>query len=348
MKFNIKTPNYDLLEQVQHKIDFKTKPIGSLGILEKLAVKIACIQNTLSPQLRRPSIMVFVGDHGIAQEAVSPYPQEVTRQMLENFISGGTAINVFSTQNNINLQVIDAGINCDFKQEWTEHVIDAKIACGTKSYLNQAAMTSEQFEQALQKGVELVEQEFKKGTNIIGFGEMGIANTSSSAILLHLLTKINLKKSVGRGTGWDDEGLNRKYKILKLAVENYTGNDSVENIFAHFGGFEMVMIAGGMLKAAELRMIVMIDGFITSAALLAAVKMNAKLLDYCIFAHQSNENGHQYMLDYLQVDAILNLGMRLGEGTGVAIAYPIIESAVCFLNQMASFEEAGVSNSDKI
>ena len=346
MNFDIKTPKKELVEQLQHKIDFKTKPIGSLGMLEQLAVKIGCIQNTLSPELKKPTIMVFAGDHGIALDGVSPYPQEVTWQMVANFMAGGAAINVFGRQNGIDIKIVDAGVNYDFDKEW--NVIDAKIAHGTKSYLNNPAMSQEQFTKALNKGAKLVQNIHENGTNIIGFGEMGIANTSSAAILLHLLAKIDLKECVGRGTGWDDEGLKRKYEILKSAVENYNGNQSVENIFAHFGGFEIVMIAGAMLKAAELKMIIMVDGFIISSALLAASKMNPKVLEYCIFTHKSNENGHKYMLEHLQANAILDLGMRLGEGTGAAVAYPIIESAVNFLNQMASFEDAGVSNSDKV
>jgi nicotinate-nucleotide--dimethylbenzimidazole phosphoribosyltransferase len=346
MNFDIKTPKKELVEQLQHKIDFKTKPIGSLGMLEQLAVKIGCIQDTLSPELKKPTIMVFAGDHGIALDGVSPYPQEVTWQMVANFMAGGAAINVFGRQNGIDIKIVDAGVNYDFDKEW--NVIDAKIAHGTKSYLNNPAMSQEQFTKALNKGAKLVQEIHENGTNIIGFGEMGIANTSSAAILLHLLAKIDLKECVGRGTGWDDEGLKRKYEILKSAVENYNGNQSVENIFAHFGGFEIVMIAGAMLKAAELKMIIMVDGFIISSALLAASKMNPKVLEYCIFTHKSNENGHKYMLEHLQANAILDLGMRLGEGTGAAVAYPIIESAVNFLNQMASFEDAGVSNSDKV
>ena len=347
MIFNIDTPDKKLAEQLQHKIDFKTKPIGSLGLLEQMAVKIGCIQGTLSPELNKPVIMVFAADHGIALDGVSPYPQEVTWQMVANFMAGGAAINVFGRQNGIDIKIVDAGVNYDFDKDW--NVIDAKIAHGTQSYLNGPAMSAKQFQIALNKGAELVENMQKQGTNIIGFGEMGIANTSSAAVLLHLLAKVELKECVGRGTGWDDEGLQRKYEILKTAVNNYNGGDqTVENIFAHFGGFEIVMIAGAMLKAAELKMVIMVDGFIITSALLAASKMNPNVLEYCIFTHKSNENGHKYMLEHLNANAILDLGMRLGEGTGAAVAYPIIESAVNFLNQMASFEDAGVSNSDKI
>ncbi len=346
MKFNIDKPNTEIKEQLQHKIDFKTKPIGSLGVLEKLAVKIGCIQNTLTPELKQPNIMVFAADHGIALDGVSPYPQEVTWQMVANFVNGGAAINVFGRQNGIDIKIIDAGVNYDFDKD--SGVINAKVDYGTKSYLTSAAMTADQFETAIKRGADLCDKMHQEGCNIIGFGEMGIANTSSAAVLLHLLGGVDLKECVGRGTGWDDEGLKKKYEILKTAVSNYKDDNKLENILAYFGGFEIIMILGAMLKAAELKMIIMVDGFIISSALLAASKMNPNVLDYCIFTHKSNENGHKFMLEHLKAEPILDLGMRLGEGTGAAVAYPIIESAVNFLNQMASFEDAGVSNSDKI
>lgn len=346
MNFNISKPNTELAEKLQYKIDFKTKPIGSLGVLEKLAVKIGCIQNTLSPELKQPTIMVFAADHGIALDGVSPYPQDVTWQMVANFINGGAAINVFSRQNGIDIRIIDAGVNFDFDKG--SGVINAKVDYGTKSYLHESAMTDEQFDTAMKRGADLCEKIHREGSNIVGFGEMGIGNTSSASVLLHLLANVDLKECVGRGTGWNDEGLIRKYEILKKAVNNYTGDDSVKRILTYFGGFEIVMIVGAILKAAELKMIIMADGFIISSALLAASKFNADVLEYCIFTHKSNENGHKHMLEYLNAEPILDLGMRLGEGTGAAVAYPIIESAVNFLNQMASFEDAGVSNSDKI
>lgn len=346
MNFNISKPNTEIIEKLQHKIDLKTKPLGSLGILEKLAVKIGCIQNTLTPELKQVSIMVFAADHGIALDGVSPYPQEVTWQMVTNFVNGGAAINVFGRQNGIDIRIVDAGVNYDFDK--SSAVINAKVAYGTKSYLTGAAMTVEQFETALKRGAGLCDKMHREGCNIIGFGEMGIANTSSAAILLHLLADVDLKECVGRGTGWDDDGLKKKYEILKTAVSNYNGDTKVENILAHFGGFEIVMILGAMLKAAELKMLIMVDGFIISSALLAASKIEPNVLDYCIFTHKSNENGHRFMLEHLNAEPILDLGMRLGEGTGAAVAYPIIESAVNFLNQMASFEDAGVSNSDQI
>ncbi len=344
IQFNIEALNTEKTEALQQKIDLKTKPLGSLGKLEEMAKHIGCIQNTLSPELKKPVIMVFAADHGIANDGVSPYPQEVTWQMVANFMGGGAAINVFGKQHDIDIRIIDAGVNYDFDK--SSGVLNAKIAHGTKSYLNESAMTTEQFEQAMKRGSDLVERIHSEGSNIIGFGEMGIANTSSAAIILHLLSNIELSACVGRGTGWDDEGLQRKYEILGRALAKYRGTNKAEEVLTYFGGFEIVMIAGAMLKAAELKMTIMVDGFIITSALLAASKMNPNIMDYCIFTHKSQEKGHQLMLDQLKAKPLLDMGMRLGEGTGAAVAFPLIQSAVNFLNEMASFEDAGVSNAD--
>ncbi len=344
IQYNIEALNTEKAVALQQKIDLKTKPLGSLGKLEKMAKHIGCIQNTLSPELKKPVIMIFAGDHGIANDGVSPYPQEVTWQMVANFMNGGAAINVFGKQHDIDIRIIDAGVNYDFDK--SSGVLNAKIAHGTKSYLNESAMTTEEFEKAMKRGSDLVERIHSEGSNIIGFGEMGIANTSSAAIILHLLSHIELSACVGRGTGWDDEGLQRKYEILGRALSKYRGTNKAEEVLTYFGGFEIVMIAGAMLKAAELKMTIMVDGFIITSALLAASKMNPNIMDYCIFTHKSQEKGHQLMLDQLKAKPLLDMGMRLGEGTGAAVAFPLIQSAVNFLNEMASFEDAGVSNAD--
>jgi len=344
IQYNIEPLNKGKAEALQNKIDLKTKPLGSLGKLEELAKHIGCIQNTLSPELKKPVIMVFAADHGIALDGVSPYPQEVTWQMVANFMNGGAAINVFADQHDIDIRVIDAGVNYDFDK--STGILNAKIAHGTKSYLKESAMSTEEFEMAMQRSSDLVERIHSEGSNIIGFGEMGIANTSSAAIILHLLSNIELSACVGRGTGWDDEGLQRKYEILGRALSKYRGTNSAEDVLTYFGGFEIVMIAGAMLKAAELKMTIMVDGFITTSALMAASNMNSNILDYCIFTHKSQEKGHQLMLDKLKAKPLLDMNMRLGEGTGAAVAYPLIQSAINFLNEMASFEDAGVSNAD--
>ncbi len=348
MNFNIKQINTDILSGLQHKVDNKTKPLGALGKLEKIAIQIGSIQNTLEPKLTKPTIVVFAGDHGIVKEGVSPYPQEVTYQMVLNFLQGGAGINVFAKQHDIEIKVVDAGVN--FKFEAHPNLINAKVDAGTKSYLSEPAMTEIQCLSAIHKGADIVKEIHNEGCNIIGFGEMGIGNTSSAAILMSLLCDLPLENCIGRGTGLDDDGLQKKKAILKSAIANhpnsYQDDKTPITILKTFGGFEIAMMCGAMLKAAELEMIVLIDGFIATSALLVASKINKNVLDYCVFAHQSNEQGHRLMLEHLNAEPLLSLGMRLGEGTGVAVAYPMIESAVHFLNQMASFETAGVSNKE--
>ena len=344
--FEIKPINEALAKDLQEKTDLKTKPVGSLGQLETIAKRIGLIQNTLSPALNQPHIIVFAGDHGITEEGVSPYPQEVTYQMVFNFLQGGAAINVFSKQNNIALKVVDAGVNFDFEEG--ANLINAKIGYGTKNFANQPAMTSEECSQALNKGAEIVTEIQEQGCNIVGFGEMGIGNTSAAAALMAVYTGIPIEDCVGAGTGLDSEGVQHKISVLKKALEKNTVTEDAIEKLAIFGGFEIAMITGAMLKAAVLKMTIMVDGFIVTSALLAASKINKEVLDYCIFTHTSHEKGHQKMLAHLNADPILDLNMRLGEGTGGAVAYPIIQSAVTFLNEMASFESAGVSNKEGV
>lgn len=344
-EFNIKSTSKELIPQLQSKIDSKTKPIGALGMLELIALKIGLIQNTLNPKLTNPTIIVFAGDHGIASEGVSAYPQEVTHQMVLNFLSGGAAICVFSKQNDINLKIVDAGVNFDFSN--TPNLINAKISMGTKNFLNSPAMDKVQCENALSKGALIVKEQGEKGCNIIGFGEMGIGNTSSASIIMSILCNISIENCVGRGTGLDNTNLKRKTQILKQAIEKHIPNIEKSNplsVLSTFGGFEIAMICGGILQAAELNMIILIDGFIVTSALLVASKINPSVLDYCIFCHKSDEKGHSYVLNDLNAEPILDLKMRLGEGTGVAIAYPLIKSSINFLNNMASFEDANVTN----
>lgn len=341
--FHIAPLNNDITAALQHKIDNKTKPIGSLGQLEKLALQIGRIQQTQTPALNKPTIVVFAGDHGVAHEGVSPFPQEVTYQMVFNFLQGGAAINVFTKQNGIAIKVVDAGVNFDFDQH--PGLVHAKVAMGTKSFLHEAAMTPAQCETAIERGAAIVKELNEQGCNVIGFGEMGIANTSAAAVIMSLLCDIPLEQCIGRGTGLDDEGLIRKKVIL---AESMIRHNKIEktplNVLSTFGGFEIAMMCGAMLQAAASGMLILVDGFITTSALLVASKINDQVLDYCLFTHQSNEQGHSLMLAHLKAVPLLSLGMRLGEGTGAAVAYPVIQAAVSFLNEMASFESAGVSN----
>jgi len=330
---------------LQIKIDLKTKPVGSLGKLEEIAHKIGLIQNTLSPELKNPTHLVFAGDHGLADEGVSLYPKEVTFEMVMNFLSGGAAINVFCRQHDIDLKVVDAGVDYDFSSKL--NLIHAKIARGTKNILKEPAMSMAFCMRAINKGKEILNHEFEAGCNIISFGEMGIGNTSAASLLLHKYTGRSIEECTGRGTGHDDEGLKKKKAILKQASEKYDVSDPVE-ILATFGGFEIAMICGALLQAKKNGMIILVDGFITTAALLAAYQLDKLILDNCIFCHCSREKGHKYMLEYLGVEALVDLNMRLGEGTGAVVTYPLIKSAVLFLNEMASFEEAGVSSENSV
>ncbi len=328
-------------EELQKKIDLKTKPIGSLGKLEEIALKIGQIQNSLTPTLTKPTMLVFAGDHGLTEEGISPFPKEVTFQMVMNFIHGGAAINVFCRQNGIDLKVIDAGVDYEFDPKLP--LIHAKVANGTNNILKEPAMSVELCQKAITKGRELAYDEFEEGSTIIGFGEMGIGNTSSAALLIHKFTGNEIEMCVGRGTGLDDAGVQYKKEILKKASAKYNISSPLE-ILATFGGYEIAMMCGAMLGAKEKNMILMIDGFIATSALIAAYNLNNNILENCIFCHLSDENAHKLALDYLKVTPILDLGMRLGEGTGAAVAFPIIKSAVTFLNEMASFDDAGVSN----
>ena len=328
------------MKALQEKIDNKTKPLGALGELEKLALQIGNIQNSLNPKLSNPTILVFAGDHGI--EGVSAFPSEVTAQMVFNFLQGGAAINVFCQQHDIAIKIIDAGVNYDFQSQ--SELIDAKIAKGTKNYLHDAAMTMAELDLCFDKSSEIVETVYQGGCNIIGFGEMGIANTSSASLIMNQLSGIALEKCVGRGTGLSDEQLQNKLKILTQAQNKHPNLTMPKQILATFGGFEIAQICGAMLAAYQKNMLLMIDGFIASAAFLVAQNIEPKIQQNAIFCHLSDESGHKLLLDYLKAKPLLQLGMRLGEGTGCAVAYPIINSAVSFLNNMASFDSAGVSN----
>ncbi|WP_413999081.1 nicotinate-nucleotide--dimethylbenzimidazole phosphoribosyltransferase [Flavobacterium sp. W1B] len=330
-----------LSADLQYKIDHKAKPIGALGVLEKLAKQIGEVFQTLEPKISQPHIVVFAADHGIAQHGVSAYPQDVTREMVTNFLEGGAAINVFCKQNSINLSIVDAGVNYDFPPN--AKLISAKIDKGTQSFIEGPAMSEMQMELCFIKGGEIVKAITKSGSNCIGFGEMGIGNTSTASVLMSVLCGFPIEDCIGRGTGVDDEKLIQKQMILEKAIANYDSSADLDSKLAYFGGFEILQMAGGMLEAYKNNMLVLVDGFICSVAFLVASKKNPLIIKNAVFSHQSAEQAHKKLLDYLEVSAILQLDLRLGEGTGCAVAFPIIESAVAFLNEMASFESAGVS-----
>jgi nicotinate-nucleotide--dimethylbenzimidazole phosphoribosyltransferase len=342
LTFDISPLDYHLMPEIKARIDNKTKPLGALGRLEELALKIGLIQNTLTPRLARPVILVFAGDHGVVEEGVSPFPQAVTQQMVQNFLAGGAGINVFARQNGIDLRIVDAGVNHVFDAH--PALVDAKVGMGTCNFLKSQAMTEDQCRQAIAKGAELVRAEILAGSNVLGFGEMGIGNTSAAAALMRVLCQLPLEQCVGRGAGHDGEGLRRKVAVIDKALEKH-GCSSAEplQVLAAFGGFEIAMMVGAMLAAAEKKVLLLIDGFIATAALLAASRIAPDIIDYCIFCHCSDEAGHALMLRQLKAEPLLSLGLRLGEGTGAALAYPLIQASVNFLNQMASFQTANVS-----
>ncbi len=332
-----------LTEQLKHKIDFKTKPLGALGLLEDLAMQVGQIQNTITPKLKNPTLLVFAADHGLVDEGVSPFPKDVTWQMVMNFVAGGAAINVFCRQNGLNLKVVDAGVDFDFPEG--VQVINAKVARGTRNMRKEPAMNTEECQTAILKGRELVKAEAANGCNIIGFGEMGIGNTSASALLMHRFLNLPVEECIGAGTGSHGEQLTRKIKILKEVSEKYDPQTPEETL-ATFGGLEIAMMVGAILEAREQKMILLIDGFIATAATLVAIHINPEVRNNCVFCHSSDERGHKLMLEHLEARPILQLNLRLGEGTGAALAFPLVQSAVNFLNEMASFETASVANKE--
>ncbi|GAA4054501.1 nicotinate-nucleotide--dimethylbenzimidazole phosphoribosyltransferase [Hymenobacter glaciei] len=339
----LRPPDAALAATIQAKIDTKTKPLGALGQLEALARQVALIQQTITPVLHRPHVLVFAADHGIAAAGVSAYPADVTHQMVRNFAAGGAAINVFCRLHGLELRVVDAGVRGSFAD--LPAARNQKIAEGTRNFLHEPAMTPAEMHRALNLGAALVSEVHGTGCNVVGFGEMGIANTSSAAVLLHRLGGVPLADCVGRGTGLDAAGLARKHAVLAAAVAAHPAVDGTDPlaVLATFGGFEIAQLCGAMLRAAELGMVLLIDGFIASAALLVAWRLAPAVLPSCVFSHESAEGGHPHLLRVLSAQPLLRLGLRLGEGSGCALAYPLVQAAVAFFNDMASFESAGVS-----
>lgn len=349
--FRIQSPDTSLREALQEKIDNFTKPKGSLGMLEELALQIGMIQQTLTPALRQPHNILIAADHGITEEGVSITPKAVTAQQCIHFTEGGGGINFLCRQHGFTLLIVDAGVDAELPYE--QGILNRSIRRGTRNFLHEAAMTSEELDLCLQRGAELVGQVHDKGCNIVSFGEMGAGNTSPSSLWMHLLTGIPLQQCVGAGSGFNSEGILRKYEILQQCVENWKaqrpadapakGEAYVLEVMAHFGGYELAMAVGGMLRAAELKMIILVDGFIMTSCVLAASLLCPALTDYCIFGHQGDEAGHRLMLEALGAHPVLQLGLRLGEGSGAVCAYPIVQSAVRMLNEMDSFRKAAIT-----
>ncbi len=332
-----------LSARLQHLLDHKTKPQGSLGRLEALALRIGLIQRTETPQLLHPQVLVFAADHGLAARGISAFPSDVTWQMVENFLAGGAAISVLARQHQLALTIVDAGVNHAFAPR--ADLLNRKIALGTADSLAGPAMTVLQCARAVEAGVEVVRN---LPGNVVLLGEMGIGNTSSAAMLLARLAGVDIAACVGRGTGLDDAGLARKLAVLRAVLDKHAPAQAPLEALAAFGGFEIAMMVGAALQAASSRRVIVVDGFICGAAVLVASKIEPALLDYCVFAHRSAESGHARLLDHLEAEHLLNLELRLGEGSGAALAWPLIDSAVHLLVQMASFASVGVSERDAV
>lgn len=350
--FKIEKPDDALQLVLQEKIDNLNKPKGSMGALEEIALKIGLIQQTTTPKLHRPCHILFGADHGIEHEKVSVSPREVTWQQMINFTQGGAGINLFCNQHGFKLLIVDMGVDYDLMPY--PGIVNRKIAHGTRNFLYDAAMNKEEMERCINAGARLVTECSDLGCNIISFGEMGIGNTSPSSVWMHLLGNIPLNVCVGAGAGLSREGIQHKYKILEQAIANFkkqsfdsesplSEEEQHIEIMRWFGGFEMVAAVGGMLRAAELRMTILVDGFIMSACMLLASKIYPQVLSYAIFAHEGDESGHKHMLNCMNAKGLLQLGLRLGEGTGAVCAYPIIQSAVRMLEEMNNFKEAHIT-----
>ncbi|MEC4724947.1 nicotinate-nucleotide--dimethylbenzimidazole phosphoribosyltransferase [Shewanella sp. D64] len=339
--FDIAQVSREFDDEIQNKIDNKTKPLGALGELENLAKQIARVLGKDKPQIVNPKLLIFAADHGIAAFGVSIAPSEVTAQMVMNFINGGAAINVFCRQVGFELEVIDCGILQPL--EGVEGIIKQRLGAGTAAIHLQAAMSLEEVKQGFEMVRARVEHHHQQGCNLIALGEMGIGNTSSAAAIMATIMEMESIDCVGRGTGVDTETLQRKQMLVEQALRRHEPElTDPYNILACLGGFEIVQMTGAMLAAAERKMLVVIDGFIATAAALVAVKINPNVRDYMIFGHQSDERGHCLMMEHLHARPLLKLDMRLGEGTGAALSLPLIQAAAAFYNEMASFNDAGI------
>ena len=342
--FNILPVDHSLENEVIDKINCLTKPKGSLGFLEDIALQLSLIQQTTSPELRKPHNVLFGGDHGIVEEGVTLSPKEVTKQQMVHFAIGTSGINFLCNQHGFKLVLVDAGVDYDFPAELG--IIDKKIAKGTRNYLHEDAMTLPELELAIERGAEVVRKIHDEGCNIISFGEMGSGNTSSSSIWMHIFGGVPLNECVGAGAGLSTEGVKHKFQILQQSLDRHDirdlRNDPLKAIAA-YGGYEMAMAIGGMLQAAELKMTILLDGFIMSACLLAASSLYPTVKEYVLYGHVGDESGHKKMLDILGGRPILHLSLRLGEGTGAVCAYPIVDSAVRMINEMDSFKEGKVT-----
>ncbi len=338
----------DAVKSAMARQDTLTKPPRSLGVLEELSVKVAGITGNYMPAIKDKVIITMAGDHGVADEGVSAYPKEVTPQMVYNFLRGGAAINVLARHIGARVVVVDMGVAADIAiKSRDENFVDKKIAYGTANMTKGPAMSYEDAIRSIEAGIEVLETEIEKGIDIVGVGDMGIGNTTPSSAIVAFITGEPVEKITGRGTGLDDEGLEAKVKTIKkaLMVNTPDRGDAVD-ILAKIGGFEIGGMAGVMLAAAANKIPVVIDGFISGAAALIAYELSPKIKEYLFASHLSVEAGHRAILDHIGIKPLFNLNMRLGEGTGATLGISIVEASCKILREMATFEEAGISEKE--
>ncbi len=343
MVTGIAPPAEDLRPQAQTKIDNKTKPLGALGKLEDLAVQMSVIQNDLNPELKRKALFVFAGDHGIAEEGVSAFPAEVTGQMVSNFLAGGAAINVICRHQGIDIRVVDMGVNADFDDHPV--LLQKKVRKGTRNFAVQNAMTVAEAARALENGVAVFQEANRSRViDIVGLGEMGIANTTSATAIICAVTGVSPFKATGRGTGVDDKGLEHKAKVIQKALDFHNPDPADGfDILQRLGGYEIGGIAGAVLAAANQGTGVVLDGVISTAAGLIAYLINPDIRGYLIAGHRSVEISQTAALEHMQLEPVIDFGMRLGEGTGAAMTIDVVDASCRIMREMASFDEAEVS-----
>ena len=343
----ITNTNGKFAEAAQHRLDSLTKPQGSLGRLEEFAKQLVAIMETPMPELDRKVVFTFAGDHGVADEGVSAFPKEVTPQMVLNFINGGAGINVLARHAGAEVVVVDIGVDHDFGGLQNERFFSRKVVSGTKNMRRGPAMTNAEARKCIETGIEIANVYAEKGYKIFGTGDMGIANTTPSSAITNVLTGVSVEDITGRGTGINDDAWTNKVQVIKDAIAiNRPDASNPVDVLAKIGGTEIGGIAGLVLGAAANKIPVVIDGFISTAGALIAYDINAKTKDYMFASHMSQEIGHRAMLDKIGLRPILDLDLRLGEGTGAALAMLLIEAGLKIYKEMATFEEAAVSNKE--
>jgi len=341
----ISIPEHTVAELIQNRLNNLTKPPGSLGRLEEFARAYCVMRGTTTPGIRKKYVLVFAGDHGITEEGVSAYPKEVTHQMVFNFLRGGAGVNVLARHVGAQIKVVDVGVDYDFQR--VKGLVNKKVRRGTGNFLKVPAMTKEEALKAVEAGMEITMDIIDDGADIIAVGDMGIGNTTPSSAITAVVTGAKVEDVTGRGTGIDDSRWRNKVEVIKKAIQLHkpVASDGID-ILSKIGGLEIGAIAGAILASASRRIPVVLDGFITTAGALIACLCNSNVKHYLFASHRSVEQGHKIALDFLGLNPILDLNLRLGEGTGACLAMSIIEAGVKILNEMATFDDAGVSKGD--